>query len=212
MRLERLHIAAFVGVAALIWWGVLYWQGTAVSWVHAQPFSAVVGGLVLLGALLEKVLWRKPPLNRGFIKRPDIRGTWRVEIRSTFAALGSVESTEAVVGYVAVEQTWSTLQMHLMTPDSESWLISSAVRLSPNGAGYQVIGVYTNEPEVHLRAERISEMHQGAFILETHGNNSRPVTMTAKYWTDRGTAGSMDFTRRIDGTVTRFDDASQLFC
>jgi len=58
MKLERLHITAFVILAAAIWLAVLLFQGTPVEWVHAQPFSIVVSALVGVGVLLEFLLWR----------------------------------------------------------------------------------------------------------------------------------------------------------
>tara|TARA_R110002167_G_scaffold204404_9_gene408563 strand:- start:45530 stop:45826 length:297 start_codon:yes stop_codon:yes gene_type:complete len=70
---------------------------------------------------------------------------------------------------------------------------------------------YTNEPNVHLRDERLSEMHQGATIIETHGPSLRPTTLTAKYWNDRKCVGSMDFTMRIDEVHTRLEDAARAF-
>ena len=54
-------------------------------------------------------------------------------------------------------------------------------------------------------------MHQGALILETHGEGVRPVTLTGKYWTDRKTTGSMDFTSRVRQVYTRFVDADTAF-
>jgi hypothetical protein len=38
-----------------------------------------------------------------------------------------------------------------------------------------------------------------------------PTTLTAKYWTDRKTTGTMDFTKRIDEVFTRFVDARRTF-
>jgi hypothetical protein len=207
MKLERVHITVFVIIAALIWLIVLLCQSTPVTWAHGRPFSIVVSSLVVLGLLLEFVLWRQPWLHGWFVKRPDLRGTWRVELQSSYVHPETNERTPAIVCYVGVKQTLSKLQMHLMTPESESWFIADHVRPSPNDSGYQVIGVYTNEPNVHLRDERISEIHQGAIIIETHGPVLRPTTLTAKYWTDRKTTGTMDFTARIDEVYTRFADA-----
>ena len=211
MTLERIHVTVFVGIAALIWMVVLFFQGTAVSWDHARPFSIVVSSLVGLGLLFEFVLWRQPWLHGWFVKRPDLRGTWRVELQSSFVSPETKERVPLIVCYMGVKQTLSTLKMHLITSESESWFIADRVRLSPNGNGFQVIGVYTNEPNVHLRDERISEMHQGAIIIETHGSNLRPSTLTAKYWTDRKTTGTMDFTARISEIFTRFADADRAF-
>lgn len=211
MTLERLHITAFVGCAALIWMVVLLCQGTVVSWDHAKPFSIVVSCLAGLGVFFEFVLWRQPWLHGWFVKRPDLRGTWRVEIQSSYIRPETDERIPIIVCYMGVKQSLSTLKMHLMTPESESWFIADHVRRSPNGNGFQVIGVYTNEPNVHLRDERISEIHHGAIIIETHGSTLRPTTLTAKYWTDRKTTGTMDFTARIDGIYTRYSEADSAF-
>ena len=37
MVIERFHIAAFVGIAALVWWITLVYQGTPVTWEHGRP-------------------------------------------------------------------------------------------------------------------------------------------------------------------------------
>ncbi len=211
MKLERLHITAFVGIAALVWAVVLIFQGTPINWDHARPFSIVVSSLVSLGLLFEFVFWRLQIFHGWFFKRPDLRGTWRVEIQSSYVRPETNERVPLIVCYMGVKQSLSTLNMHLMTPESESWLIADQVRISPNGNGFQVIGVYTNEPNVHLRDERISEMHQGAIIIETHGPSLRPTTLIAKYWTDRKTTGTMEFTARVSDVTTRFMDAENAF-
>jgi hypothetical protein len=114
---------------------------------------------------------------------------------------------------MSVKQTLSTINMHLMTPESESCLIADSIRIYTNGNGFKIIGVYTNEPDIHLRGERISEMHQGAIIIETHGPSLRPSTLTAKYWTDRKTTGTMEFTfaARISNVTARFKNAEIAF-
>ena len=79
VKLERLHITAFLGLAALVWWLVL-----GAPWVspeYLQPFGTVVGVLVAFGAVFEFLLWRWSWLHGWFVKRPDLRGTWRVELQ-----------------------------------------------------------------------------------------------------------------------------------
>lgn len=211
MRIERLHISAFLGLAALVWWIVLIVQGTAVTLDHARPFGVVVAFLTMMWIGLDHILWRRPWLQGWFIKRPDLRGTWRVNLRSSYVRPETGERVPPTVCYMGVEQTLTKLQMHLMTSESESSFIADHVRPSPNESGYQVIGVYTNEPDVHLRGERVSEMHHGAIIIETHGRGARPAVLTAKYWTDRKTTGTMEFTDRIDDVHTLYADAARAF-
>lgn len=207
MKLERLHITAFVVLAAVVWLVVLRVRGTPVSPMHAEPFSIVVTVLVGAGVAFERVLWRLPWLHGWFVNRPDLRGTWRVEIRSSYVRPDTRDRGQVIVGYVGIKQTLSKLQLHLMTSESESWAVADHIRPSPRGHGFQVIVVYTNEPNVHLRDERVSEMHQGAMIIETHGPSLRPKSLTAKYWTDRKTTGTIEFTSRIDAVCSRFADA-----
>ena len=84
MKAERLHITIFLAIAALTWFIVLLMQGTPVTWEHASPFTSVISVLVLLGIAFEHWLWRQPFLHGWFVKRPDLRGTWRVEVRSSY--------------------------------------------------------------------------------------------------------------------------------
>ena len=59
LKPDRLHISVFVGSAAILWVVVLLVQGEGVTWAHGKPFSIVVSGVVLLGWVLERWLWRQ---------------------------------------------------------------------------------------------------------------------------------------------------------
>ena len=210
MKLERLHINTFLGLSALVWWLVLFAQRTQFSWQHLRPFGIVVSFLVGLGAAFELRLWRWSRLHGWFVKRPDLRGTWRVELQSDWIDPTTNVGVPLIVCYMGVVQTLSTLQMHLMTPESESWLIAESISDSPNAVGYQISGVYTNKPQTHLRGDR-SEMHLGGLLLVTHGPPNRPDSLTGEYWTDRKTKGQMTFTERLPDVFTRFEDAKRAF-
>lgn len=210
MKIERVHILFFLAIATLIWWGILLWYDTPVTWAHAEPFTLVVFFLGLLGFVFNRFLWRLSFLHGWFVKRPDLRGTWRVEFQSSFKS-ETGESEPLIVCYMGVKQTLSELKMHLMTEESESRSIASHIIPSPSGNGYQAICVYTNEPNIHLRDKRISEIHRGTLIINTHGSGVRPDTLTAQYWTDRKTMGTMEFNSRVDKVFTRFEDAKRHF-
>ena len=160
--------------------------------------------------MFEFLFWRLPWLHGWFVKRPNLRGTWRVELQSDWIDPTTNAGVPLIVCYMGVVQTLSTLQMHLMTPESESWFIAESIRESPSAVGYQISGVYTNRPQTHLRGDR-SEMHLGGLLLETHGPANRPNTLTGEYWTDRKTKGEMTFTGRQTTVFTRFKDADRAF-
>ena len=206
MKLERRHISVFLGVAVLAWWLVLLAQGTQVVWEYLRPFGMVVGILVILGWGLERVLWHLAWLHGWFVRRPDLRGTWRVKLQPDWVEPATQGKVPTIVCYMGVVQSLSRLQMHLMTKESESWLIAESVNPSPNGIGYRIAGVYTNEPHTLLRGDR-SEIHLGGLILDTHGRENRPKTLRGEYWTDRKTKGRMMLSARVPKVLTNFEDA-----
>jgi hypothetical protein len=208
MVFTRLHISLSLAIAVGVWGLVLWLQGTPLTWDHLAPFGTVVGALVAVAVAFEHLLWRIPWLHGWLVKRPNLRGTWRVELRSDWVDPATGRGIAPITAFMGVEQSFSTLHMHLMTPESESWLIADAIRLSPTGTGYQIVGVYTNKPELHLRGDR-SEMHYGAIALNTHGPQHRPETVTGEYWTDRKTSGRMESSARAAEIFTRFTDAER---
>jgi hypothetical protein len=211
MTISRLHVTTFLAIAVLAWAIVLFVQGTPVSPRHLAPFGIVVGLLTLLAVGFEQVLWRQTWLHGWFVQRPDLRGTWKVVLQSDWINPENNRPIPPITCYVGVEQRLSELQMHLMTPESESWFIASAIRSAPSDSGYQIAGVYTNKPHIELRRTR-SDMHFGALVIDTHGeSNSRPESLTAEYWTDRKTTGRMTFTDRRWRVYTRFEDADAAF-
>lgn len=211
MSISRLHVTTFLAIAVLVWAAVLFVQGTPVSARHLAPFGIVVGVLTLLAICFEYVLWRQPWLHGWFVHRPYLRGTWRVVLQSDWINPADGQSVPAITCYMGVEQTLSKLQMHLMTPESESWFIASGILSSPSDTGYQITGVYTNKPHVELRRTR-SDMHFGAIVLDTHGESpARPDLLTGEYWTDRKTTGRMTFTDRRLRVYTRFEDADAAY-
>lgn len=211
MTLTRLHIVLVLLLAMVVWATVLLIQGTPISIDHAAPFSVVVGFLGLVALSVEHVLWRQRWLHGWLFCRPDLRGTWLVELQSNYVDPTTGTRIKPITCYMGVTQTFSKLQLHLMTQESESWLIAHAVSRSPSEDGYQVCGVYSNKPNVHLRALR-SEIHMGAIVLDTHGSQKlRPETLTGEYFTDRLTKGSLLLSQRVSEHKSRFADAAKAF-
>lgn len=202
IHLSRIGISVAVVLTALLWWAYLTMFGErSPTWTDAAPFSFVVGGLVILGLWFEHGLWHVRGV-RKLVGRPFMRGTWKGELAPA-GAEGPIPC------FVAVTQSYSRLQMHLMTEESESWLVADDVRPSSKNDGYQVVGVYTNQPRVDVR-ER-SAIHRGTFWLETHGVHDLPSSLSGEYWTDRGTMGALKLVERTDKAYSRFNEAAAAF-
>tara|TARA_R110002072_G_scaffold243698_2_gene402885 strand:+ start:1267 stop:1914 length:648 start_codon:yes stop_codon:yes gene_type:complete len=204
--LNRVHITALLTFAAAVWLVVLLIQGTEVTTDHMLPFGTAVGSLVAIATGFNHWAWRWKCLHGWFVKKPDIRGTWEIELRSEWINPETGESPPPIKCFYGIKQTFSSLKMHLMTPESQSWLLASAIQESPKTNSYQVFGVYTNQPKVELRGER-SEIHYGSFVFDFHGSNNRPDRFDGEYWTDRKTRGSMTGKQITKQTLSTFEDA-----
>lgn len=209
MHLSRIGISVGVGVTAALWaLHVWLFESRPPSWSDLAPFSFVVGGLVLIGLWFEHRLWRTKAIN-ALLNRPDLRGTWRCEMQSNHKDKETGKPIPPIHCFAAVTQSFSELQLHMMTPESQSWLIASDIRKSQRGSGYQAVGVYTNQPGIHARLR--SEIHRGTVWLDTHGSDWRPESLTGEYWTDRDTKGSLTLSHRVFKIFSRFDEADAHF-
>lgn len=204
----RLQITAALAVATIAWGAVLWLQGTPISWDHLAPFTTVVGVLVAVTLAMEHLFWRLHIFQGWLFDRPDLRGTWKVTIHSEWINPETGEKVPPITAYAGIVQTFSKLQIQLMTPESESCLLAHAIQPTLCGNRFNVSVVYANTPGVELRGVR-SERHVGAATISTHGPKYKPDSLTAEYWTDRKTVGRMAFEGRSDKVYSRFEDAKK---
>jgi hypothetical protein len=211
MMFTRPQITAALLIAAAAWGAVLFLQGTKLTWEHAAPFTTVVTVLVLVVYAMEHWLWKLKFLQGVLFDRPDIRGTWKVTIQSSWVNPETNQGIPPISAYAAVTQTASKLEIHLLTPESESCLLAHSIKPSTCASRFEIAIAYANTPNVSLRGVR-SERHVGAAVISTHGAKKyKPTALEADYWTDRKTVGHMEFTERTDEIFSRFVDATSHF-
>ncbi|MGY1520363.1 Cap15 family cyclic dinucleotide receptor domain-containing protein [Luteimonas sp. A482] len=181
------------------------------TWDHLAPFSSVVAVLAAVAIAMEHFLWRVRSLQGILFDRPDIRGTWKVTIQSSWINPETNQGIPPIAAYAAITQTASKLEIHLLTPESESCLLAHSIKPSTCASRFEIAIAYANTPSVSLRGVR-SERHVGAAVISTHGSKKyKPTALEADYWTDRKTVGHMEFTERTDERFSRFVDARTYF-
>lgn len=207
--LTRLHISSFIGLTIAVWLIALWIQGMAVlSADFIKPFGIVVGTITLIVALFNKYAWSWKIFQSWYVKRPNLMGTWKVELKSSWINPETNEPIPPITAYATVRQSLTSLSFRLMTKESRSVLIAHSIERQEEDDLYKLVGVYRNEPKIELQGQR-SEMHHGSFSLEIHGN---PVAeLEGHYWTDRGTKGSMKLTKRIKKLCDTYEQAKNQF-
>src|SRR6267378_1583374 len=118
--IERLHLSALLLVAALVWGTLLLLSGVDVSLGWFRYFSTTLGTLIVLIAAFDLYLWHLSFLHPWFVKRPDLRGTWRASIRSNWIDPATLTPVPPIAGYIAIRQTFSHISLRLMTAESRS--------------------------------------------------------------------------------------------
>lgn len=206
--LTRVHITSLIVLTIVTWLICLLYLGESeLSLSFLRPFGVIVATVVAIVSVFTRWAWALPVFHGWYVKRPDVRGTWKAELQSNWKDPSTGEVIPPITAYIAVRQTLSTLNIRLMTPDSTSRLIAHNIELEKDGL-YRIAGIYRNEPRLELRGER-SEIHLGSLLLEVHG--MPPNFMEGHYWTDRGTRGTIKVHTRIRDTFESYVAASDAF-
>lgn len=126
--LTRLHISSFIALTIGVWLLALWAQGMPVlSAEFVKPFSLVVGAITLVVTLFNKYLWPLKIFRGWYVKRPDLRGTWKVELKSSWINPETGEGIAPIIGYAVIRQTLTSLSFRLMTKESRSVLVAYSI-------------------------------------------------------------------------------------
>ncbi len=203
--LSRLHLSTILLIAAALWGGMLVFEGVAVNGTWFRPFSTVVGVLLLLLVAFDVWAWRFRILHGWFVPRPDLRGTWRVELQSDWKDPKTGAVIGPIVAYLVVRQTFSSLSIRMLTAESASELVAAEINKAGDGT-YRLAAVYRNEPKLSVRDR--SPMHYGALVLDVQGD---PVEgLAGYYWTDRSSRGELRTLARHQSIAGSFNVARTL--
>lgn len=202
----KTHISAFIALTIALWLLVLLVQGTPLTAEFLKPFGIVSTIMTGIYFIFDKYLWSCKLFKGWYVKRPDLRGTWRVELQSSWINPETNEVIPQINGYAVVRQSLTSLSLRLMTKESRSVLVAHSIEQQEYDELYKLVGVYRNEPKIELQGVR-SKIHHGSFALDIHGS---PVyELQGFYWTDRGTKGSMKLFGKVCKLYDTFEQAEK---
>lgn len=148
MMLTRLHISSFIGLTIVVWLLVLWIQGMPVlSAYFVKPFGTVIFVITLFVTLFNKYMWSWTIFKGWYVKRPDLRGTWEVELKSSWIDPITGEGIAPIYGYVVIRQSLTFLSLRLMTKESRSVLVAHSIEQQEDEDLFKLVGVYRN---VHI--------------------------------------------------------------
>ena len=203
--LNNWQIRVVIAIILAVW--------AAIAWIQGQPFpqhlatSFSYSVTVTTSALLlwDRWLWRWPGL-RALASRPDLRGTWRGELRSDWSSPETHHREGPIEAYLVIRQTYSAVDVRMFSLESSSTSLSANIVTDAAGV-HRLFVTYQNEPRALLRDR--SPMHYGGALLTVRGD---PVeTLDGEYWTDRRTRGEAVFQARVEEVTHDFPSAAGRF-
>lgn len=204
--ISRLHLTTLTGLIIGIWTVFLILAGVSISKEFFDPLSKVVGIIVIILLLFDKWLWKLPFLHPWFVSVPDVSGTWKGQIISTWKDEKTGEPIEPIDAFLVIYQTYSSINLRMITKDSKSDLLSG--NFIHNQAGpNKIAGIYNNIPNLMIREK--SPIHYGGLLLEIHTDEN--TLLDGEYWTDRDTKGTLKFDKRVNKKFDSFDSALSNF-
>jgi hypothetical protein len=120
--LTRLHITVLLLAAVVVWGCALFVLGLPLTWEYTKPFALTVSVLSSGCILFEKWTWRWRIFRGWLVSQPDIQGTWKARLVSTYAGSTGAPSPNDCI--MVIRQTFSTLSARLFTRESSSFLVA----------------------------------------------------------------------------------------
>jgi hypothetical protein len=194
-------------MAVVVWATTLLVLGIPITWSHAAPFTATV--TIVTGACLafDRWLWKLPVFKGWLVKQPNLQGSWKVRLVSNWIDPSTGQTIAPIECLMVIRQRFSSLNARLFTRESSSTLLANNFSCEEDGV-YELVGTYRNTPRIDLRGKR-SEIHHGSLLLQVKDDPAG--RLEGHYWTDRGTRGSLQLSRRVDTLFAGYEDATGEF-
>lgn len=185
----KLHIQ--FGLFALIWI-ILLLAGGVTSLFDlvniAKKFPLAVTIYTILALIFTKWIWRWKIFQGWLVKIPDLQGTWKGTIISTWINPETNNKIDPIPAILSIKQTFNKIDCFLFTNESSSYSTAAEINLDRAGNLYFSYN-YTNRPRAAVREK--SEIHDGAAILQIIKTPS--YSLEGEYWTSRKSTGEMKF-------------------
>src|SRR6185437_14852319 len=170
-------------VLAVVSVGLAFALSKTLSLLGYQPpwyvdTPSVMGFYGLLYVWFDKIGWRCRIKSAQLSRIPDLRGTWRATLKSSYK--DAAGQPTVVEGVVHIRQTWTRLSIRIQFGSSTSCSTMGAINTedSPDaGVNYE----YLNEPEPH--GVDTMSIHRGTSHLRISIDGR---TLVGDYYTGRG--------------------------
>lgn len=200
--MNRTRVYFVVAFGGAVWALGLMFDGWTLAPSFFAPVPWVTTAVATLLGAWDAYLWRIPFLHPWLIKRPDLGGTWRGTVTSSWVDPTTDQKPRPIEAYLVIRQSASTIHVCMFTRESRS--VPLLANLSEADGAWVLSSIYRNEPDMQIQGR--SRIHHGWVQLRARG--VPPVELSGSYCTDRDTKGSLSFQQVTRRLVSDFSDAA----
>lgn len=178
-----------LGSFVVIWVIVLLVSGTdlKIGWEAIKKLPDVITIYIIFALIFTKWAWRLPIFKNWLVPFPDLQGTWKGTLESTWIDPGTGQKIPAKAVTLVIRQTFSTVSCRIYTDESDSYSTTAQINEDDESGVFRLSYNYTNRSRANVR-ER-SEIHDGAAILKVVSEPEKKLE--GEYWTSRKTTGDI---------------------
>jgi hypothetical protein len=181
--------------AAITWGFILVVSDKALDAAWAEPLGYAASAVVILLLAFDRWMWRWPLLGR-LPGPPDLGGTWKTELRTTFED----RQGEVIECYIVIRQTYSTITISMLFDRSTSHSMSAELHQDGRWVLYYIYRSDKSalEPSTNPPSRGAAELT----VAVSPRNH-----LEGDYWTDQGTKGHYKTVGHTKKVFDTFDAA-----
>lgn len=178
-----------LGTFVIIWVVVLFFSGSdlKMGWEAIKKLPDAITIYVLLVLIFTNWAWRLPIFRGWLVPFPDLQGTWKGEIKSTWIDPATKSKILSKDITLVIKQTFSSISCVMYTDESESVSNTAEINENDESGIFRLSYNYTNRPKANVRDR--SAIHDGAAILKVIIEPEKKLE--GEYWTSRKTTGDI---------------------
>lgn len=194
--MKNLNIKAFiyilVGLSAILWFGLTLLNDQDLSSFQnvLKMLPRVVFIDLVVYGLFAKWGWRWRVFREWLVPFPDLNGTWKGHISSTWIGEKADGKPHRIPAVLLVKQSFLNISCVLRTEEMTSHSYAEGFTLDPSRQIRRLVYSYTSKPRP-LVGDR-SKAHDGTVVFEIVGTPASKLE--GRYWTDRETTGEVTLT------------------
>jgi hypothetical protein len=161
----------------------------------------VVTAYTVVYLIFSKWLWRKKIFQGWLVPFPDLQGTWKGTLKTTWINPKTGKVPKEIPLSLVIKQSFDSISCTMFTKESASYSNATLISENEESGSKKLSYNYTNKPDPTVRDK--SAIHDGAAILTII---SKPeFSLEGEYWTSRKSTGSIKlkfFSKMLDEKFT----------